>query len=237
MTTKEHNIAVLNSNSHKEIRLKTDTSYVHAKNHHLAYLFVHEFPKAVLDFPIVFIKDSETGQFKSVALFGFKPEENIFYNPKGWLCKYIPANVRRYPFLMVSKNNELTQWDICIDESSPLLSKTDGQALFNDEGSASECLDDVKAFLTDVVEKEQLTSSFCNYLASKDLFRANSIAISDSKGQKTAVNGLYIIDEEKLNELSDEEYLELKRRGCIGPIYSHLSSLGQINNLLMLRNR
>lgn len=238
MTTSNKNpIIILNNKSHIKLKIKNDKSYEHAKEHHLAYLLVHEFPKAILDFPIVFIKDAETGQFKSVALFGFKPGDNLFYDKKGWHCKYIPANVRRHPFLMTSRNNNLTEWDVCIDESSDLFSEHDGTSLFTDEGKASKHLEEVKKFLIDVIEKEQSTSSFCNYLAAKNLFRANSITISNSDGKKTAVNGLYIIDEEKLNELSDEEYLDLKKRGCIGPIYTHLSSLGQINNLLQLHNK
>lgn len=236
-TTKKNSIALLNNKSHLKLKLKTDTSYEHAKEHHLAYLLVHEFPKAVLDFPIVFIKDAETGQFKSVALFGFKPGENLFYEQQGWRCKYIPANVRRHPFLMTPKNEELTEWDVCIDESSKALSESEGIPLFDGEGKASQHLDEAKKFLTDLIEKEQLTSSFCNYLAAKDLFRANSITVTNGEGQKTAINGLYIIDEDKLNELSDEEYLDLKKRGCMGPIYTHLSSLGQINNLLQLHNK
>lgn len=236
-TSNKNSIVILNNKSHIKLKIKNDKSYEHAKEHHLAYLLVHEFPKAILDFPIVFIKDAETGQFKSVALFGFKPGDNLFYDKKGWHCKYIPANVRRHPFLMTSRNNNLTEWDVCIDESSDLFSEHDGTSLFTDEGKASKHLEEVKKFLIDVIEKEQSTSSFCNYLAAKNLFRANSITISNSDGKKTAVNGLYIIDEEKLNELSDEEYLDLKKRGCIGPIYTHLSSLGQINNLLQLHNK
>ena len=236
-TSNKNSIVILNNKSHIKLKIKNDKSYEHAKEHHLAYLLVHEFPKAILDFPIVFIKDAETGQFKSVALFGFKPGDNLFYDTKGWHCKYIPANVRRHPFLMTSRNNNLTEWDVCIDESSDLFSEHDGTSLFTDEGKASKHLEEVKKFLIDVIEKEQSTSSFCNYLAAKNLFRANSITISNSDGKKTAVNGLYIIDEEKLNELSDEEYLDLKKRGCIGPIYTHLSSLGQINNLLQLHNK
>lgn len=236
-TSKKDSIVILNNKSHKKLKIKTEPSYEHAKEHHLAYLLVHEFPKAILDFPIVFIKDAETGQFKSVALFGFKPGDNLFYDNKGWHCKYIPANVRRHPFLMASREENLTKWDVCIDESSHLLSEHEGTSLFDVEGKASQYLEETKKFLIDVIEKEQLTSSFCNYLAAKDLFRANSITISDSKGKKTAINGLYIIDEDKLNALSDEDYLALKRRGCIGPIYSHLSSLGQINNLLQLHNK
>ena len=237
MSPPENNsIAILNNKSHINLKIKTDLSYEHAKEQHLAYLLVHEFPKAVIDFPIVFIKDSETGQFKSVALFGFQPGQNLFYGKSGWRSTYIPANVRRHPFLMNPKNEALTEWDVCIDESSKVLCELDGNSLFDDEGNASTHLEEAKKFLIDVIEKEQETSLFCNILAEQNLFRANSITITDNKGKKSSINGLYIVDEDKLNNLKDSVYLDFKKRGFIGPIYSHLSSLGQINTLLKLQH-
>ena len=53
----------------------------------------------------------------------------------------------------------------------------------------------------------------------------------DVAGEKRNINGLYLIDEQKLNQLSDEAFLELKKRGILGPIFGHLGSLNQVNRL------
>ena len=221
---------------HKDLKLTGNNNYEHAKEHHMTYLLVHEFPQACLNFPIVFIKDTETGQFKSVALFGFQETENVFYTPSKWNTTYIPANIRRYPFFMAPKTENDQDWAVCIDAKSSCFSTETGEPLFNSDGSVSDQLSSVQNFLTDFVERDHMTSQFTKYLTEKNLFKSNSIAITNNKNEKTSVNGIYTIDEEKLKSLSDEEYLELRNKGYMGPIYTHLTSLGQIERIMILRN-
>ncbi len=229
-------IEILNYNDHKELGLVSDMTYKHAKNHHMTYVLIHEFPQTCINFPIVFVKDSETGQFKSVALFGFDINENVFYTEKQWNTTYIPANIRRAPFLMSPKEGSVTKWSVCIDSESSCLSKDKGERLFNADGSETEQLISVKKFLTDFIERDHLTQDFAKYLSDKNLFKANSIAMNNSDGKDTKINGLYTIDEDKMNELSNEDFLGLKNKGYLGPIYAHLTSLGQIERIMILRN-
>lgn len=229
-------VVFLSSNEHRDLKLVSKRFYPHAKNHHMSYLLVHEFPQASLNYPIVFIKDENTGQFKSVAMFGFKDGENVFYEEPQWNSTYIPANLRRHPFLMTPKSEDDRDWSICIDEDSEHFSTAEGEALFDSEGKPSQQLEDVKQFLADFIEKDHLTTAFTKHLASLDLFKQNSIVITESNGEQAKINGVYSIDEEKLNELRDEDYLGLRKRGYIGPIYTHLTSLGQMERIKILRN-
>ena len=50
--------------------------------------------------------------------------------------------------------------------------------------------------------------------------------------QEFNLNGLFIVDEKKLSALSDEDFLSLRKRGFLGPIYAHLGSMHQVNNLI-----
>ena len=52
------------------------------------------------------------------------------------------------------------------------------------------------------------------------------------KDEIKSINGAYVINEDRLNSLSDEKYLEFKNKQYIPAIYSHLSSLSQIERLL-----
>lgn len=229
-------VVFLSSHDHRDLKLISKRFFPHAKNHHMCYLLVHEFPQAALNFPIVFIKDEDTGQFKPVAMFGFKEGENVFYEEPQWNSTYIPANIRRHPFLMSPKTENDQDWSICIDKDSEHLSTKDGEALFDSEGKPSQQLEDVKVFLADFIEKDHLTTAFTKQLASLDLFKQNSLVITESNGEQVKVNGVYSIDEEKLNDLSDSDYLMLKKRGFIGPIYTHLTALGQMERIKILRN-
>ncbi len=229
-------IEFLNNIKHKNLKILTDKSFQHAKHHHMSYLLVNEFPKACLNFPIVFVKDSETGEFRSVALFGLEAGENVFYGEKQWNTTYIPADIKRSPFLMSQNENSSGEWAVCVDTVSPALSCDKGESLFDKEGNPTKILLNVQEFLTDYIERDNITKIFSRVLSEKELLKSSSIEMVNNKGEKSRLNGLYSVDENKLKGLSDEDYLELKRKGYIGPIYSHLTSLGQIERVMILRS-
>ena len=54
-------------------------------------------------------------------------------------------------------------------------------------------------------------------------------------GEKRDINGIYLVDEKKLNELSDEDFLDLRKRGFLGPIFSSLTSMHQVNRLARVK--
>ena len=67
-------------------------------------------------------------------------------------------------------------------------------------------------------------------LAELDLLAERSLNI-DMDDQKINLTGIYFIDEKKLGELSDEKFLDLKKRGFLPVIYAHLMSLNQMRRL------
>ncbi len=237
-------VAYLNNHEHLDLKLLSDRSYPHAKLHHMSYLLVHEFPQAALNFPIVFVKDESNGQFKPVAMFGFKPGENVFFGKPQWNTTYVPANIRRHPFLMMPKtqSNEAEKktgsqdWSICIETESESLSRTEGERLFESDGKPSQQLENVKSFLVDFVEKDHLANAFAQQLAELNLFKETPLKVIEDDETQKQINGIYCVDEERLSELEDKDYLMLKKRGFIGPIYTHLTSLGQLERIKILRN-
>lgn len=57
-------IKAINNRVHKNIKIKSNNNLQQSKNKHFAPVVVQEFIAASQDFPIVFIKESETGQFQ-----------------------------------------------------------------------------------------------------------------------------------------------------------------------------
>jgi hypothetical protein len=49
------------------------------------------------------------------------------------------------------------------------------------------------------------------------------------------INGCYVINEERLNSLSVERFVELRDKRYLPAIYAHLVSLAQVERLLMLK--
>tara|TARA_B110000116_G_scaffold272452_1_gene297751 strand:+ start:6158 stop:6889 length:732 start_codon:yes stop_codon:yes gene_type:complete len=227
-------IVPLNNKVHKDIKVKNTLSFDHAKSQHLSLVVVHEFSKVAIDCPVVFVKDPESGQFRSVAMLGLEPNENLFYSRSKWKGTYIPANLRAYPFALAGDENS-DQLALCIDESSKLINKKDGEALFNDDGSETEFLNNRKNFLSQLIEQNRTTKQFIKFLTDNELLAPQSLSLNLEDGSGHDLNGLYVINEKKLNELSDEVYLDIRKRGYMAPIYSQLASMNQLQNLGQLK--
>ena len=227
-------IAPLNNIAHKDIKVKNTLSFDHAKSQHLSLVVVHEFAKVAIDCPVVFVKDPESGQFRSVAMLGLEPNENLFYSRSKWKGTYIPANLRAYPFALAGDENS-DQLALCIDENSKLINKKDGEALFNEDGSETEFLNSRKNFLSQLVEKNHITKQFIKFLTDNELLAPQSLSLKLEDGSGHDLNGIYVINEKKLNELSDDVYLDIRKRGYMAPIYSQLSSMNQLQILGQLK--
>jgi len=223
-------ITQLNKDSHKTTKVKISQSFDQAKDQHMSLIVVHEFAKVAIDTPIVFVKDPETGQFRSVAMLGLEPNENLFYSRSKWKGTYIPSNLRAYPFVLAGSEDS-EQLALCIDEASKLVNTKDGEALFNEDGSESDFLNQRKEFMAQLIEQNAITKNFIQFLADNELLAPQSLSLKLEDGSGHDLNGLYVINEKKLNELSDEVYLEIRKRGYMGPIYAQLGSMNQLQNL------
>lgn len=227
-------IVALNNEAHKDLKVKNSASYDQAKEQHLSLLVAHEFAKAAIDYPIVFVKDPESGQFRAVAMLGLEPKENLFYSRSKWKGTYVPSTLRAYPFILGGEEGS-EQLALCIDESSKLVNKKDGEALFNEDGSESDYLNNRKALLSQLIDQNTITQQFVKFLADNELLAPQSLSLKLEDGSGHDLNGLYVINEKKLNELSDETYLEIRKRGYMGPIYAQLTSMNQLQNLGQLK--
>lgn len=225
----------LNASEHKNVKIKKELHIEGTRNQQVLPLLVHEFAKAGSAMPVIFIRPSEEDQkvVQPAALLGLKPEENLFYNEGKWVGDYLPAVVTHHPFAMVPTQGEENRLQMLINESSPLVNEEEGDALFEGE-EQSEYLKKRMETLSNYFGSMQITREFCDYLVEKELLIEQTLTV-EINGEKVQLNGLLLVDEKKLNELSDEEYLELRKRGYLGPIFAHLGSLHHANKLAKLR--
>ena len=221
-------ITLLEQAKHGELKI-TASDFNHVAEQHIVPVTLHEIARAATEYPIVFVKNSDTGEFQSVAMLGLKPGQNLSVKDGKWLGLYIPAVVRDYPLGLVLNPEVKDKVWIGLREEAKEVSKTEGQALFNGDQETPFLEARKKALITHF-EQDQATRGILGFLAEKELFISQTLTV-DVAGEKRNINGLYLIDEQKLNSLSDEDFLELKKRGLLGPIYGHLSSINQVNRL------
>jgi hypothetical protein len=230
------NLVPVTRERHGNKRVRSIERFDFASRFHVASLMMHEFVRATSFYPIVFIDDREQGGFKPVALLGLESDENLCIDPDtaAWLPgAYIPAIIRRYPFALASTDKQ-GEFAICIDEGAGLLSESDGLPLFDAEGAATETLDHVKRFLGELQQMDAISREFCGWLERHNMLKPLNLRVRVGETTRD-VAGSYIVNEERLESLSDELFLELRRRRFIAPIHAHLTSLAQIDRLVRIK--
>ncbi|NMR25261.1 MULTISPECIES: SapC family protein [unclassified Pseudoalteromonas] len=228
----EQQVQPLHNEKHANTKIQNGINVEFLKTQHLVPVVAHEFARVANEFPMSFVKNNETGQFQAVAMFGLEPGENLFVQDGKWTASFAPMATTRYPLGLV-KHPEEDQYGIVIDEASPLVGDAEGNALF-ENGEETDYLKRRKEALVSFIEFSHVTEAFTKYLADKELLVAQTLTV-DIKGEKKDINGIYLIDEKKLNELSDEAFLELRKRGYLAPIYSFLTSTHQVARLARLK--
>ena len=218
---------VLNRDAHRKLRFKPVIDFSFSKDVNSVPLLAVEFFEASRDLPVLFSKDDK-GQYFPIVLMSMRNDGHDLVGAKGvWLGQYTPAFVRRYPFALTDNK------DLCFDsEYKGLSEKGKGDLLFDeDEGKNTEQLDKVIAFLQNFDAEHARTRDFCAAVAEKDLFKPFVLQVMTPDNKPLRMEGLHIVDEQKMNALEDAEVTDWFRKGYLAWAYGHLHSLGAIKRL------
>ncbi|HYD80813.1 MAG TPA: SapC family protein [Paucimonas sp.] len=221
----------LNRELHRDLRLNPMVEgFAFAANENALPLAPVEFAQACIEYPIVFaMDDDKTGG--PIVLTGIRQKENLFVSANGkWDGDYVPAFVRRYPFVLHEQDNE--SFMVLIDEECPGFNAEGGERLFAEDGSESPMFAEVVRFLDYFRNQGNAARELVARLAALDLLIPQGIEVQTHEGQKMSLNGFHIVDEKKVGELDDAKLLQLARSGDLALIHAHLASLGNISKLL-----
>ncbi len=225
----------VNKERHAHTKIKQIDGFGFASKFHIASVMTHEFARACSAYPIVFLEDKEKDEFRPVVLLGLNAGENLFVGVDDkWRVAYVPAIIRRYPFALASTEQE-GQFTVCIDEASTLVGNEEGVALFSEAGEPSEAIENVKRYLGELQQMDVFTRAFCKYLAENNLFTPLNMRVRQVDQVKN-ISGCYVINEERLTNLSNDRFLELREKQYLPAVYSHLVSLAQIERLMTLQD-
>jgi hypothetical protein len=218
----------INQESHGNKRWIRHPSMLFAKADTVAPLFVSELASAIQTLPIGFVKDGDN--FVLVVMMGLRAGENLLVSAQGeWLSKdYMPAIYRSSPFELLSNGD---QSFLAIDESC--LSDIEGESIFSESGEVTEGIKEVFERVQRINSTRQMTNNICNYLSSFDLIAPWPITLNDGTN-KLEINGLYRINEDAFNELSDEAFLTLRHQNALPLIYAQLYSIQRLTYLALL---
>ena len=220
--------------NHGHLLVKGTDNFLFAKDFHIAPLALKEFYRAAAYYPIIFLEEPNTKEFRPVAMLGLQLNENLYIDAEGkWLVPYVPAAIRRYPFTL-APTQDPDQLLICLDEESDLIGTEEGKPLFTPEGELSETMEHVRQYLTELHQMERFTHQVCKDLQDMNLFTPMNLNVQNN-GQTQRISGLYMVNEENLNKLGDNDFLKLRRNNALPAIYAHLASLPQADRLGQFR--
>jgi hypothetical protein len=221
---------VLDREKHKALRLKPGNA-LFAANNQAVPLVATEFPEAALEYPIVFAKAGD-GQWMALAVTGLPPKGNAFVDAQGqWLGRYVPASVRRYPFILAESGEN--QLSLAVDLASPQLG-SEGEALFDAQGEPSEMVRSKLAQLADFQSDARRTGALAQALHNAGLLGQQNLQVRLGDGRNAVLEGAWIVDEAKLRQLPDEQVLAWFKGGELAAIHAHMLSL---RNLVVVLER
>lgn len=216
------NYQAISLDRHAGKRWQRQSDYTLAASEAVVALTVAELSTAVMSLPIAFVE--REGAFVPVAVLGVQSGKNLFVTGDGrWAGSYIPAAFRSYPFRLAQI--ESGQQVLCIDEDSGLISDgPDGEPFFNEDGQPAQSTLDILGFVNQIEQNRALTTTACAALQRHHLFRPWVITLHTENGEKQ-ITGLFQINQELLNGLSDEGLLELRRAGALPVAYCQMLSM------------
>lgn len=225
-------VVALNHQVHANARLLATPDFREFANQHLFPVTFFEFARASTEYPLVFVKDSESGEFRSVALTGLQVGENL-YEQLAVTPTYLPMGVQNYPLVLIGNEQQPDQYQLGVNTASPLLSLEQGEPLFEGAEQSAYLQYRLKK-LVDTLDQYQISNAVSQYLADKKLLKAQGLRF-DILGQVIELNGIYIIDEAALNQLNDADFADLRQRGLLPAIYAHIASMHNLNRLAAMK--
>ena len=221
---------LLNREKHRRRRVMASSSFAFARKANSLFLAGAEFNEACKEYAIVFTR-SAGGRIVPVAMLGLRARENLYVDEQAnWTAGYLPAFLRRYPFVLAELPGQTL--GVCIDEAFAGLSDSEGEALFDEKGSNTPFLQNALDFLHQYQHEYQRTEAFCQRLQEAGLLMEMNARADLVDGRSFTVNGLMVVDEKKLMALPDAVALSLFRSGELHLISTHLMSLSNMQKLV-----
>lgn len=218
---------------HGRLKILDKRSYRFAEDYYIVSLQVNELFRAAATYPIVFVENNDG--YRPYALLGLKRGENLFTDSDGrWNAGYIPTVVRTHPFVL-GKAEDRDAMMVCVDLESDLVSESEGQPLFDESGKPTEVVENAQKALSELQRYVDFTRRFSDDLKDRGLLSPLDIKIREKGNDPQHIEGCYGINEKRLNEMTDEAFLELRRSGILPLIYAQTMSMGQMERLLKMR--
>ncbi|MGI8705907.1 MAG: SapC family protein [Sphingomicrobium sp.] len=223
----------LSSSVHGKMKIRSVDKAPTVGTTHAIPATVDEFSLLARHYPIIFsIGDDPV----PLVLMGLTEGVNAFMDENGKPLDqnlYVPAYVRRYPFLLARLRPDSDELSLCFDPTIGAIGDfEDGDPLFEESGEPSQATKSILQFCEQFETAGQRTAAFVQDLKKADLLMDGEVAIQpEGAPQPFTYRGFRMVDEEKLREMRGDELRKFNQSGLLPLIYAHLFSLSQVRDL------
>lgn len=220
-----NDLVPLNSNDHGKLRLRPTEAALFLSRQHAVPLTIDEFVLAQRFVPIIFSVGEDP---VPLALMGLNEGVNTFLDDEGKLRgpAYVPAYVRRYPWMLAKLRPDGDELSLCFDPTSDIVGEfEDGEPLLED-GQPTEMTKNILQFCEEFEQAAHRTGLFMRDLKELDLLMDGEVSMQMPGNEQPFVyRGFLMVNEEKLRELRGDQLRKMNQNGMMPLLHAHLFSL------------
>lgn len=221
----------ISSSVHGDWRARRIDGAPFLANVHAVPLTVEEFTLAHRYYPIIFSAGDDP---VPLALMGLNEGVNVFVDAEGKPTSdvYLPAYVRRYPFMLARLRPDSDELSLCFDPTADAIGQfEEGDPLFEGD-QPSQTTKDILGFCEKFEQAGLQTGAFMKELISNKLLIDGEVAIQPEGAQQPFVyRGFQMVNEEALKELRGDVVRKMNQSGLLPLVYAHLFSLSLIREI------
>ncbi len=192
-----------------------------------------EIGEACKEYPVVWIAAGSDAQgarqVAPIAVFGLLKGQNLCIDNGRWRTAHVPFVMRLYPFALARSGD--AQYAMCHDADSTRFSVTEGEALFEADGTPTAFTNDVQRQLEQVELEVERTRQMGLELLRLDVLREMRFEATLPDGSSVGVDGFLTVDEQRFAALPDAEVLKMHKSGLLGLVHAHRLSLSNMRRL------
>lgn len=230
-------IMPLSSQLHADFRIRRSETAKFVANQHAVPVTVDEFPLAGRRMPIIFSVGPDP---VPLALMSLNEGTNTFFDADGrWMDEeaYVPAYIRRYPFLLARLQPDAQEMSLCFDPTADVIGAfDDGEALF-DGTTPSQTTRSILEFNEQFEQAGQRTQQFMAELKQMDLLTDGEVTITPEGSQPFTYRGFLMVNEDKLKGLRGDQLRKMAQSGLLPLVYAQLMSVSLMRDIFARQQR
>ncbi len=209
---------------HAKVSLEPSRDYAFSAGVNAVPLMAVEFLRAAVEYAIVFTVTGD--EVLPAVVLGVRGDQNLYLSSdRQWQAKYVPAFIRRYPFVF-SRSDDGKTFTLCVDEKHAGVNRDGrGERLFDDDAKPTPYVEHVLKFLQEYQSQFERTRQFGRRINELGLLEAMQAQVTTPAGEKLSLNGFHCVSRDKLRQLDGEALASLAKTDELELLYLQLHSM------------